>query len=233
MFIGTKTPDGRFLLSEEESHHCIRVTRHRSGDQLLISDLRGEIYLGRIQDENPKQTACVREELWKKEEISKGRITIAISPTQQSDRFEWFLEKSVEAGVHVIQPLICQRTENQKDKSERWGRIIRSAVKQTLRAYEPDLLPAVKLRDLLKTKQEGQRFICHCGPGNKGFLGSLYQKGGDVTVLIGPEGDFSEDEVTQCLAAGFSPAELGSFRLRTETAGLAACFILQTVNSLK
>ncbi len=233
LFIGNWAPDGRFILSEEESHHCIRVTRHRTGDRLLISDLKGEIHLGRIMDENPKQTSCLKEEVWKTEQITQGRITIGISPTQQSDRFEWFLEKSVEAGVHRIQPLICHRTENQKDKSDRWGRIIRSAVKQTLRAYEPQLLPAVKLREWLKTKEDGQRFICHCGPGHKGFLGSLYQKGSDVTVLIGPEGDFSEEEVAQCLSSGYTAADLGSLRLRTETAGLAACFILQTVNNCK
>ncbi|MBK7230972.1 MAG: 16S rRNA (uracil(1498)-N(3))-methyltransferase [Saprospiraceae bacterium] len=231
LFIGQRQNDGLFGLTTEEGHHCIRVTRHKPGDFVMVTDFQGEIWKTIILDQNGDRVLCKPIEIYKREMSIGGKIHIAISLTQQSDRFEWFLEKAVETGIDTISPLMCQRTENRRDKPERWSKIIMAAAKQTLRARLPELKPIQNLEQVLKTNQIEQRFICHCENGTEGFLGKLYIPSKDIIVLIGPEGDFTKPEIELCQSHKFIPVHLGELRLRTETAGLTACIILQTLKN--
>ncbi|MBK9271159.1 MAG: 16S rRNA (uracil(1498)-N(3))-methyltransferase [Saprospiraceae bacterium] len=232
LFRGHRIGNDRFCLSEEEGHHCIKVTRHKPGDEILVTDFKGEIWRAVLIAENPKNALCNLNGVYKTEIQNAGRICIAISLTQQSDRFEWFLEKAVETGANDIYPLVCQRTENKKEKSERWNKVMLAAAKQTLRAFLPEIHPLQSLNDFIQTNKIRQRFICHCETGTEGFLGDSYDPGQDVVVLIGPEGDFSSKEISDGISMGFQAKDLGPLRLRTETAGIVCCVILQTVKNL-
>lgn len=232
-FIGRKESENRLILFEEEGHHCIRVTRHQSGDQVLVTDLFGIIWKGKILNPNPVETEIEIIEVFKRENTNQSKIKIGISLTQNSDRFEWFLEKAVEVGIDEIHPLVCKRTENRKEKMERWQKIIRASTKQTLRAMEPKIFPLNFFSNFIKTKFDHQRFICHCENENENFLGNLYLRHEDALILIGPEGDFDHDEINLCKQFSFQPAHLGELRLRTETAGIYSGILLKSLQLLQ
>lgn len=221
LFLGTRISDSAYLLQEEEHHHCMRVTRHKLGDLILISDFKGQIHQGRIT-ESSKDASTITIDMLYREEKARTRISIAISPTQQMDRFEWFVEKSVECGVHEIIPLHCHRTENTRIKKDRIDRIILSAAKQTQRAYIPIIHPLIEAKKYIKECHLDQKYICHCMDILDKNLAQIYTPNKDVVVMIGPSGDFTADEIDIACDSGFMPVSLGEFRLRTETAGIVA-----------
>lgn len=233
LFRGLRDGQRNIVLSPEESHHCLKVTRHKLGDVVLVTDFKGIIWTGKIVG-TVKDQCCI-EIMEISKEITKkgGKVSIAVSLTSHLDRFEWFLEKAVETGVDQIYPMVCARTENHREKRDRWEKIILSAAKQTLRPNLPILEPLINFEELLKTNCIPQRFICHCEDGADLFIGSIYDSNEDVLVLVGPEGDFSFSEISNSLLAGYKEVNLGDFRLRTETAAIASCIILQTIKNIK
>jgi len=227
------TPDiiGKtYILNEEESKHCIKVLRLEKGDTVQLIDGRGGFYLAKIEAPHPKQ--CVLTVIEEQQEYGKRNhyLHIAVAPTKNIERLEWFLEKATEIGVDAITPIICDRSERKEVKTERLNKIITSAVKQSLKAYHPQLNPALRFKDFIKQGNSTQKFIAHCIDNDKGSLKDNIALRGNYLVLIGPEGDFTPSEVALALSEGFKPISLGDSRLRTETAALEACFEINFLN---
>lgn len=224
----------RYTLSEEESKHCIRVLRMRCGDELHITDGRGTMYRCKVVDDNVKR--CVVEVVSSIEEYEKlpYNLTMAVAPTKNIDRFEWFLEKATEVGISEIYPIVSEHSERREIKHEREQKVITSAVKQSLKAYHPELHPITPLREIITMPFDGDKFIAHCDSsmGERVYLGSQIRKGANTLILIGPEGDFSKEEITFALENGFKAITLGKERLRTETAAVVATVITATINKL-
>ncbi len=233
LFIGTRHNEDKFDIRDKEFHHCIRVTRHKTGDDIYVTDFTGIIYRGRIQAIHPEELNVEILGVYKEEDEDVPKISIAISLTQPTDRFEWFVEKAVENGIHEIIPLLCKRTETDKIKMERLQKIIEASAKQTLRPLKPELRELQKLNEVIESRKNiEQKFIGHCEDGLEGFLGKKYNPTKDVLVLIGPAGDFTREEIELAKSCGFVSISLGDYRLRTETAGLTALQILQTIRQL-
>ena len=211
-----------YTLSEEESKHCIRVLRMTCGEELHITDGRGNLYRCEIVDDNPKRCRVRVHDTNSEFGKLPYRLTMAVAPTKNNDRFEWFLEKATEIGVAEIIPLATEHSERRTLKPERENKVITPAVKQSLKAYPPRLHEMTPLRQVIKQPFDGQKFIAHCDAPRsalgKAFLPRILHKGGDVLVLIGPEGDFSPEEIDLAVRGGFREITLGSQRLRTETA---------------
>jgi len=159
------------------------------------------------------------------------RFHLVVAPPKSNDRFEWFLEKATEIGVTEITPIICERSERKMVKYKRLQKVVQAAMKQSLRSYLPQLNEAVSLNDFLEKEQKGLRFIAHCEDSEKTDLARRVAPDQEVTVLIGPEGDFSHDEIKAAENRGFLSVSLGDARLRTETAALVACTIVNTINN--
>jgi 16S rRNA (uracil1498-N3)-methyltransferase len=227
------TPDlsgETYKLNEEESKHCIRVLRLQTGDQVNLIDGKGNFYTAEIIEAHPKHThlrvVAVDEGFAKRNHY----LHIAIAPTKSIDRLEWFLEKATEIGIDEITPILCERSERKDVKIDRLNKIITSAVKQSLKAYHPHLNESIRFRDFIAKETPGEKYIAHCIADEKSPLDSKIKKQSRYTILIGPEGDFSRMEVDAALASGYTPITLGSSRLRTETAALAACFEINFLN---
>ncbi len=226
-----------YRLSEEESKHAVRVLRMELGDTIHITDGRGNLFCCAIIDAHPKR--CTVEV--KSSQSDYGRLpyqlTIAVAPTKSSDRYEWFLEKATEVGVERFIALESEHSERRTLKPERANKVIASAMKQSLKAFHPHFESMTRFDELISMPFSGQRFIAHCNPSlsqeGKPYLGSVIEAGADVMVLIGPEGDFSPEEVARALAAGFQEISLGAQRLRTETAALSAVIMTAMVNEMK
>jgi len=226
------TPDieGEFYtLSEEESKHCVKVLRLEKDDRVFLIDGRGGFYTAKISDPNPKKTLLELVEVKREYNKRNHYLHIAVAPTKNIERLEWFLEKATEIGIDEITPLLCERSERKEVKLDRLNKIITSAVKQSLKAYHPKLNPLTKYKDFVATAT-GEKFIAHCMDDLKSELRSYIQLGGNYTILIGPEGDFSPAEVSQAQASNFKGITLGASRLRTETAALEACFEINFLN---
>lgn len=216
------------VLPEEESQHCVRVLRHTRGDEIVVTDGQGTFYTCRIV--NPSQHRCEVEILRADEQPLNhtNYVHIIIAPTKNMDRLEWMIEKCVEIGVDEITPIVCRYSERKNVNEERLQKIVISAAKQSLKARFPKLNPLTPIMDVLSNKQlpdgmEHQLFIAHCYDEDKRELSREIKQATYVQVLIGPEGDFSEQEIRSALEAGYIPVSLGNSRLRTETAGLVAC----------
>lgn len=226
-----RTFDGTLPLCEEESAHCVRVLRHRAGDEVWVTDGQGTLYRCRIDVANSK--AC---ELTVLESEVKPPFAhylhMAVAPTKNIDRFEWFVEKATELGVSEITPIICEHSERTKVRLDRLERLVTAAAKQSLKCHLPKLNEPCTASELIAASAEQQRFILHCGEGEKSHLFNEVQTRCSTLVLIGPEGDFSKAEVEKALAKGFKEATLGEERLRTETAALAACHIVDLKNNI-
>ena len=221
------------ILSEEESLHCAKVLRLGVGEEVLIVDGKGGQYRARIVAPHPKHTVV---EITDKQTLETGRtgsIHIAIAPTKNMDRLEWFIEKATEIGIDEITPVFCRFSERKNVNMERLEKILVSAMKQSQKAYLPKLNPACPVQQLLQQACESQRFIAHCYEDKKQLLQHVYDKSQDSLVLIGPEGDFSKEEVELALQKGFQPVSLGKSRLRTETAGVVACHTLNLMATLE
>lgn len=216
------------VLSQEESKHC-RILRIKIGDFIYLTDGHGSMFKTIITDNSTGiyHTKIVEQQ----HEFNKKSyyLHIAIAPTKNNDRFEWFLEKATEIGIDEITPLICEHSEKTHLKYERLQKVLISALKQSFTAYLPTLNHAVAFSDLIKTEISEQKFIAYCGETLQ-HLNTACVPNKKVTILIGPEGDFSKEEVLISENAGFMPISLGKNRLRTETAGVFACSAVNTVN---
>ena len=218
-------------LSEEESAHCVRVLRYTLGDEILLTDGQGTTYTARITNPHPKHCEFEILSSEKQEPNHAFRLHIAIAPTKNVERLEWMVEKCTEIGVDEITPILCRFSERKQLRTDRLEKIILSAAKQSLTPYLPKLNELTPYDELIRCATEQDRFIAHCYKNEKRELKDLIRKGNSVLVLIGPEGDFSEQEVQDALSLGFLPVSLGNSRLRTETAGVVACHTAVLMNT--
>ncbi|HAE67601.1 MAG TPA: 16S rRNA (uracil(1498)-N(3))-methyltransferase [Sphingobacterium sp.] len=221
-----------FILSEEESKHAIRVLRMDTGDRLHLIDGRGGLYEAQIIDPHPKRTVITILNVEEEFQRPKYHLHIAVGPTKNIDRIEWFLEKATEVGIQEITPVICEHSERKEVKLDRLNKLVVAAMKQSLKAYLPKLNPAVSFKQFLREiPTEGvQKAIAHCVDAEKKYLNQVLEPDQHYIILIGPEGDFSEEEIDLALQMGFHPISLGEARLRTETAALAACMEVSLLN---
>ena len=213
-------------LGEEDSKHCVKVLRMGEGDTIEVVDGNGNLYTCRISMAHPKRCAIEVLDMEQQPPHWGHRIVLAIAPTKNLDRIEWLVEKCVEMGVDRIIPLRCHNSERTVLKTERLKKIMVAAMKQSLKATLPQLDEMTSIMDVIAEGVEGTRCIAYCDAmlprEQRRTLPSVYRPGSDVMVLIGPEGDFSPEEVQAATTAGFVPVTLGESRLRTETAGLMA-----------
>lgn len=221
-----------FILSEEESKHAIRVLRMNSGDHLHLIDGRGGLYEAQILDPHPKRTVLAILDVKQNFQQPTYHLHIAVGPTKNIDRLEWFLEKATEVGIHEITPIICEHAERKDVKLDRLNKVIIAAMKQSLKAYLPRLNPAVSFKQFLQTlpRDHVEKAIAHCADSDKKYINQVFEPANHYVILIGPEGDFSAEEIELALQAGFHPISLGNARLRTETAALAACLETSLLN---
>lgn len=221
-----------FILSEEESKHAIRVLRMDTGDRLHLIDGRGGLYEAQIIDPHPKRTVLTILTVEEEFQRPKYHLHIAVGPTKNIDRIEWFLEKATEVGIQEITPVICEHSERKEVKLDRLNKVVVAAMKQSLKAYLPKLNPAVSFKQFLREiPTEGvQKAIAHCVDAEKKHLNQVLEPAQHYIILIGPEGDFSEEEIDLALQMGFHPISLGEARLRTETAALATCMEVSLLN---
>lgn len=219
-----------YILSEDESKHCIRVLRLEAGAAVQLIDGRGGLYNAIIVDAHPKRTVLQINSVVQAFNKRNHYLHIAIAPTKNIERMEWFVEKATEIGIDEITPVICHRSERRELKTDRLNKIITSAIKQSIKAYHPALNEPVSFTQLLAKPFGGQKFIAHCEPVQKDTLSSVIDKRGSYLILIGPEGDFTPNEIDTAIQNGYKAITLGESRLRTETAALEACFELNFLN---
>lgn len=217
-------------LSPDESKHCVKVLRLKKGDRVQIMNGKGSIFEAAIQVSDAR--CCILEVLEEKKFLSSRsyHLTIAIAPTKNIDRFEWFIEKSTEIGIDKIIPLLCQHAERKEIKGERLEKILIAAMKQSGQTFLPELSKIISFKDLMTSQFEGDKFIAYCESGQKMKLKDSLKPGKSTLILIGPEGDFDPAEIRLALQNGFVPVSLGQSRLRTETAGIVACHTASLVN---
>ena len=219
------------FLPNEESKHAVKVLRVQTGDLLAITNGSGDIFTARVGVPNQKKCEVL---IFEHEhfEPRSFKIHMAVAPTKLNDRFEWMLEKMTEMGVDEITPIICHHSERKILKLDRMERIIVSAVKQSWKAYKPVINEPIKYADFIKNNTFQEQYIAHCngGCGSDAHLKNMASAKSEVAILIGPEGDFSESEVAMATNNNWRKIGLGSSRLRTETAALAACFTLNLIN---
>ena len=222
--------DGKLCrLDSDESGHCVRVLRHRAGDEIHVIDGLGTMYCCRLADDNPKGAEAEVLEAFPGWGGHPYRLTVACCPTKNNDRFEWFVEKATEVGVDRIVPLIGDRSERKVYKTDRASRIALSATKQSLKSRLPEIAEPVSVKDFIchsGLAPESLKLIAYCFEGDTRRI-SIQEAlraydGNDITVLIGPEGDFSPEEARLAIDHGYVPVHLGASRLRTETAAVLA-----------
>ncbi len=232
LFITEDLSGQEALLNEEETKHCTQVLRKKIGDTIHLFDGRGSIAEGNIIAISKKE--CVISILNRKfENVNQPYIHIGISPTKNIDRFEWFLEKATEIGVNEITPLLCKRMERDKVNIVRLQTIITTAAKQSMQLHIPILNPLTKIDTFIKNNDDhtAQKLIAYCDYENNSPLRDNYLVGNDVKILVGPEGDFTPDEVQLAFDNGYKATSLGPKRLRTETAGLVAVHSIRLFNN--
>ena len=220
----------QFFFSPEESKHISRVLRKKEGDVLQITNGKGDIFSAKILEAHTKK--CKASIIERQQRTPSNYVLhIGIAPTKNNDRFEWFLEKATEIGIAKITPLLCEHSERKIIKPERLEKVLQAAMKQSLQAYLPELRPLTPLKEFVTTTSADLKLIAHCSKGEKSELKRKLQPDKEVLILIGPEGDFSENEIDWALTHGFLPVSLGRNRLRTETAAIVACATAAIINS--
>lgn len=226
------TPDiiEKYVLPEEEAAHAIRVLRLSEGDPVLLTDGKGYFYEAIIIKAHPKHCEIAIRKTIKQEPLWNTHLHIAVAPTKNMDRMEWFVEKSTEIGIDSITCLYCRYSERKEIKTNRLEKIMVSAMKQSQKAYLPTLEGMTPFREFIKQPYAGRKFIAHCGAGERVLLKDTYKAGQDARIVIGPEGDFSAEEVDLAIAYGYEPISLGESRLRTETAALVATHTIRLLN---
>ena len=218
-----------FTFDREESKHIIKVLRKKDGDILFVTNGLGFLFECSIvlAIETKCTVAIIR---FNKSERPSVYLHLAVAPTKMNDRFEWFLEKASEIGISEITPIICEHSERKHIKTERFEKIVVAAMKQSNQYYLPKLNEPVVYKDFMKLKLSGQLFIAHCEETDKKLLKDLLQPQTAVTILIGPEGDFSAKEIQMAKENKYIPVSLGNTRLRTETAAIVACHSVVFIN---
>ena len=216
-----ENPKDEIILSAEESKHATKVLRKKEGDILNFTDGKGAFYKAEIIVADSRKCRLKVVSTEQKEKQHNYHLHIAIAPTKNMDRFEWFLEKATEIGIDEITPIICSHSERKVIKTERCNRILLSAMKQSLKFYLPKLNEAVSFNDFIKQDFNGTKYIAHCEDGEKKDL-RIVNKTEKTIILIGPEGDFSPKEIELAEQNQFKAVSLGTSRLRTETAGIVA-----------
>lgn len=228
------TPDissDEYTLNEEESRHCVKVLRLAAGAHVYLVDGIGGFYKAEIVEEPKKRVHLKVIEAEHEHNKRSHHLHIAIAPTKNIDRLEWFLEKATEIGIDEITPVICDRSERKIVKGDRLYKVITSAVKQSLQAYHPVLNPQTTLSAFLKQRSDAVKMIAHCLENEpRQFITELIKPQQHCIILIGPEGDFTPSEIEMALQNDYKPLTLGNTRLRTETAALAACFEVNYLN---
>ncbi len=229
-FYAHSIQDNTLLLDEEETRHCTQVLRHKTGDILNITDGKGNRYTAKIT--LLKKNSCEAEILSKDSEIEKRkhRIHIAIAPTKNNERFEWFLEKATELGIDEITPILCEHSERRVFKLDRMKKVLVAALKQSGRVVLPQLNELISLNTFIQNSKADIKLIASMDSSEN--IAQQLKQNCEVLVLIGPEGDFSLTEIETSIQNGFSKTSLGDFRLRTETAALSACFYINYHNEL-
>ncbi len=228
----TKNIEGDLaFLEDEEARHCVQVLRRKPGDAVSFVDGLGTFYEGNIIEVSKK--SCVIQINDRKSEPERGfRVHVAIAPTKNNDRFEWFLEKATEIGIDEITPLRCEHAERKRIRLDRLEKILIAAMKQSLKATLPKLNELIDFADFIANAKADQQFIAHLGEEPTPHLQDACQPQRSVLVLIGPEGDFSPAEIELALKSQYASVSLGDSRLRTETAGVVACHIVNLKNAL-
>ncbi|MCW3085213.1 MAG: rRNA ((1498)-N(3))-methyltransferase [Bacteroidetes bacterium] len=227
------TPD-TYTLSEEESKHAIRVLRLKIGDKIVLIDGKGGLYDATITDDHPKRCTVKITAVKKETGKHNWQLHIAIAPTKSNDRTEWFVEKAVEIGIDEISLLDCANSERSVAKTERLQKVAVSAIKQSMKAYLPAVNEIIDFKKFitLSATFTGEKFIAHCNNREAlPHLKTLYSPQQNALILIGPEGDFTPEEVKLALDNGFKEISLGTSRLRTETAALYACTTINIINN--
>ena len=219
-----------YTLSEDESKHCIKVLRLRSGDKVVLVNGVGGWFNGEIEDPHPKRTLIKILSVVSDFNKRNNYLHIAIAPTKNIERLEWFLEKATEIGIDEVTPILCEHSERKDVKIERLTKRITAAMKQSLKAYHPKLNDLTPFSKFVESVDQQNKFIAHCMDGEKTYLSDVLATSTPCIILIGPEGDFSPAELDDARRYGFKPVSLGEARLRTETAALAACFEVNYLN---
>lgn len=221
------------VLPESDSAHCVRVLRMRQGDEIEVVDGKGGLHRCRIADAHSKHASVEVIESVELPKVWRGSVNIAIAPTKHNDRMEWLVEKLVEIGVDRITPLRCRYSERKDINVERLHKIAVSAMKQSLKAVMPRIDNTTPYAKFIEETTQGQRFIAYCDPSiPRKLMSREYVPFQDTTILIGPEGDFSPEEIKLALSEGWIPVSLGDNRLRTETAALVAADTCHIINQL-
>lgn len=219
------------ILNEDESLHCVKVLRHKVGDIIQVIDGKGTRAIGKIEAAHAKQCAV---SLTEKELVTQSRnytLHIAIAPTKNIERIEWFVEKAVEIGIDEISFIKCKNSERTVIKDDRLKKVAEAAVKQSQQAFIPRLNSLVDFKEFIKNDSSDMKLIAHCEKESKQHIKQYISTNKSFTVLIGPEGDFTKDEIAVALSSSYLPVALGDSRLRTETAGLFACGAFASINS--
>jgi 16S rRNA (uracil1498-N3)-methyltransferase len=218
-----------FSFEKEESRHIVKVLRKKEGDRLHITN--GEGWLFNAEIVSPNTNKCLAKVVSKTLQPKRNyQLHLAVAPTKMNDRYEWFLEKATEIGIDTITPIICDHSERKIIKTERFEKILQSGMKQSLNCYLPKLNDAITLKDFLNQEFTGDLFIAHCEETDRKSLKQQLKPNHNITILIGPEGDFSTKEITLAIKNKFIPVTLGNTRLRTETAAIVACHSVAFVN---
>lgn len=225
--IDETTPN--FYFEKEESRHITKSLRKSLGDTITITNGKGWIFKAKITDANPNRCQVIT--------IEKNHITpppyylhLAVAPTKMNDRYEWFLEKATEIGVHEITPLLCDRSVRNSVNIDRFEKIIQSAMKQSNQAFLPKMNASIAFKKFLEQHVGVEKYIAHCEDNQKQEMSKLVMPKQNAIVLIGPEGDFSSSEIILATSKGYTPVSLGANRLRTETAAVMACSIFAILN---
>ena len=223
----------QFVFDKIESKHIIRVLRKKEGDLIYITNGKGILFTSEISTANDKKCQVIINTIEEKVKPWNYYLHLAIAPTKNNDRYEWFLEKATEIGIDEITPIICEHSERKVVKTERLRKIIESACKQSLKFHFPKLNEPLKFTQFINSVSSKQQFIAHCDAQQKrnSFV-NILERDRDALILIGPEGDFSNNEIKKALTKNFQPITLGESRLRTETAGLVATHTLALINAM-
>ncbi|MBD0832174.1 16S rRNA (uracil(1498)-N(3))-methyltransferase [Aestuariibaculum sediminum] len=219
----------QFTFDKEESKHIIKVLRKRIGDLLHITNGKGWLFTAKITVADIKN--CVVTVTSKELQAKRPcHLHLAVAPTKMNDRYEWFLEKATEIGIESITPVFCDHSERKVIKADRFEKILQSAMKQSLNCYLPKLHEATTFKEFINQEINGDLFIAHCEETDRKSLKKELKRKTNTTILIGPEGDFSSNEIEMAMAKNFIPVTLGDTRLRTETAAIVACHSVAFIN---
>ena len=224
---------GTISFPEEESKHIVKVLRMKEGDRFCVTDGNGSLYDAELIDAHPKRAMAELSNQRAGYDIRDFKVSIAIAPTKLNERTEWFLEKTTEIGIDEVKLFSSYHSERRAANVERFKKIVVSAMKQSVKSKMPLVEGMIPFDKLVRQDYEGQKFIAWIDDDVKEQLCDLYKKGENALVLIGPEGDFSKEEVALAMENGFVPVSLGEARLRTETAAVVACHTIQLINQMK